>query len=258
MPDLGAIQPWLDWGLRRIGTRRRYPAYLVRIARYAETAVLLQQALDGPPWSDELVDSTIETILDSGSSEISMFESRTRSLFDPSHGLALIAGTIASGLYSDTKRERYLKNVQDVVESSKKQKNPPTDTFVKKKFASLIMPAEVLNEDELSFTPAGNLHFWPACHLHYDLRPTDHHRVAISILDAIHDGRVAFGLVDRLMYRVFAGVVFAYCVSRFGDLSDAIPPNGWRDLQTSAVEQLDRLRFASGAHGFVSRLPRLA
>ena len=73
------------------------PRNLVRLCRRRQDfmAIISEATTYDPPWSDELVQQVVETVLDKGDSSLSVYEAATTDPLDQGHALGVIAEGIA-------------------------------------------------------------------------------------------------------------------------------------------------------------------
>ena len=203
-----------------------------------------------PPWTEELVEKTVDLLLEDQGREISIFATTTKSRFDQGHALGVIAGSIGASAFSQSAREEYVAKLRPTPPLSKQsQKHEPKDEFGRKLVALLCETAVFLPGD-LKKTPGGNQNFAPSDDFHYDATPEDVRRCARALLDGIHAGSVVCTRLLLPDYRAQAAIALSACIARFGEFTETAVPDGWRNGSAlSAAEQIARLVCIAGGSG---------
>lgn len=233
---------------------RDWPMYFVRVAtKYSEACKIVHTAReDGPDWTDQAVARVRDFLLEDQGVDISLFAVRTRDRFDPDHALAVIAASIATDTFDGPARQEYLDKLDKQASNPKRPKE--LNDQLGRKIVSFVFPRQLLGGTFVRLSPANNLNFAPADHLHHDAHPPDVDALARALLEGIRANSVLCTFLGSAEYRTQAAVALSWSVERFGDLTAKPPAHAWRDgRDLTAEEQLSRLRLVAGDRGFQSR-----
>jgi hypothetical protein len=219
----------VTWWFRNLKSRVISPSNVVRLCRHrTELISIVNEAkVNRPPWKDDLIDLVIQSVLEGGNSSLSVFATTTVNPFDRNHAL----GVVAEGITQKEFRK-----------SAKNRKSGCTR-------GTLIIPLSSLTKiSRLRFTPWNNLNFFPADHRHFDLSANDTRKLAVTILDGLHDGRINCSFLGNQngSYQIQAAIAYSYCLAMFGNLVNRKTPLHWRNgKDLSGAEQIEILQYLS-------------